>query len=796
MADPLLRSWRDTLASQVQIVRGRVMDNASGDAAAEQPDNGSTDRNQKIEAADKFRQEMEALAINARDLILAQPPIGFLGYVISQFHVAIMQASTDSDDVSSFRQKAVVKTYQLVLEYMHAVWSSHANLPDEAQAVDEDKAGELMAVFAALEIATMLYCMASSAARIDDGTRKHSADTEFHAKSSWSLIRGHRYQVLEEEFFRFALEPHSEALKTTYGVDHSEIAAGIQRIADAFRIGVSKAAEGLNAAMQRAHGIAETTGQEIEAVLTRLRVEEPEFAEEIGHQIQDMLFGGVCNLSRHSGLPAALLDDLSYATGENTEFFAGGEFAGTPMRALPARSKPAIKIGGAVYATDGQFVRDSAYRAIQWGLWKRLPYRDEWISRQGRRVEEAYPTIFSQQLRQASSFESVYHKDVITDEWVECDLLLLIDDVLMVIESKAGVMPMHSPATNFASHERTINELIGKAYKQCARFIEYLASAPEVPLFSLQDGTYVEVAHIRFDRFRLILPIGLTIEAFTPFSAMAKELPGIVPILGAHPFISMAVDDLFVLNRFLPTTGQLIHYLTVRQQVASITKALLFDEIDHLGAYISRNRFDMDLREQLKEADLVTWDAFSDAVDHHFEGPDWAKQPVPAQSIPAGLARLLEALDRHRPAGWLRIDALLRDYDQTGRENVAAFLEQLEPTLLEHPKRRFLIANDTPLETWLCRAGAEPSADEIQFQGQVACAVAQAKKTEVLVLSYGRPGDIGNIHLQTIGMATILQLNYPVIQAEAARQQQKLTTPKRALRKGKKNKQRPGRRRT
>ena len=650
---------------------------------------------------------MEALALKARDLVLAQPPIRFLGYVLSQFHVAMLLVGTDAAE-SSYQQKKAMKTYQLVLEYMHAVWSCHADLPGEAQAVDEGKAGELMEVFAALDIKTMLYCMASAAARIDDGAGGHSADTEFRAKSSWSLIRGHRYQVLEEEFFRFALEPHSDALKSAYGVDSDEIAAGIQRIADAFRAGLSRAAEGIIVAMERAYGMAKASGEDIETIMTRLRAEEPEHTEEIGHQIQDMLLGGVCNLSRHSGLPAALLDDLSYAPGENTQFFAAGEFAGTPMRALPARSKPGIKLGGSVYATDGQFVRDSAYRAIQWGLWKRLPYRDEWINRQGRRVEEAYPKIFSHQLRRARSFESVYHKDATTGEWVECDLLLLIDDVLMVIEGKAGVMPMQSPATNFASHERTINELIGKAYKQCARFIEYLASAPEVPLFSLQNSSHVEIARIKRDRFRLILPIGLTIEAFTPFSAMAKELPGIVPILGAHPFISMSVDDLLFLNRFLPTTGQLIHYLTVRQQVASMPKVLLFDEIDHLGAYISRNRFDIDLRKHSKEADLVYWDAFSDTVDHHFEGEHWAERPVPAQSMPAALIRLFEALDRLRPAGWLRIDALLRDYDQTGRENVAAFLEQLEPTLHEHPKRRFLIASDTPLEAWLCRAGAEP----------------------------------------------------------------------------------------
>ena len=68
-------------------------------------------------------------------------------------------------------------------------------------------------------------------------------------------------------------------------------------------------------------------------------------------------------------------------------------------------------------------------------------------------------------------------------------------------------------------------------------------------------------------------------------------------------------DDLFVLNRFLPTTGVLIHYLQVRQSVGGIRNANLFDETDHLGAYIQQNRFDMTLREQMDGgADMVVWD--------------------------------------------------------------------------------------------------------------------------------------------------------------------------------------------
>lgn len=161
---------------------------------------------------------------------------------------------------------------------------------------------------------------------------------------------------------------------------------------------------------------------------------------------------------------------------------------------------------------------------------------------------------------------------------------------------------------------------------------------------------------MRRDDYRVVLPIGLTVEAFTPFSAMAKELAGVEPILGRHPFVSMSVDDLFVLARFLPTTGELLHYLAVRQQVAGQRGAMLFDEIEHLGAYIRHNRFDLLIREQLKEADKVVWTDSGDVIDRYFEGEDWSSKSVPNQIRPSKFDEIFEVLDRLRPAEWLNVD--------------------------------------------------------------------------------------------------------------------------------------------
>ena len=137
--------------------------------------------------------------------------------------------------------------------------------------------------------------------------------------------------------------------------------------------------------------------------------------------------------------------------------------------------------------------------------------------------ERAFPTILAEQLKEARLFEEVYFKDAGTGEWVETDLVGILDDTLFVVEAKAGVMAMHSPATNYDRHVRTIRELVLKAYRQCRRFIEYVASANEVPIYRLKNGHYEEIAKLRLRDFRRIIPIGLTVEAFTPFSSMCKS---------------------------------------------------------------------------------------------------------------------------------------------------------------------------------------------------------------------------------------------------------------------------------
>ena len=710
------------------------------------------------EAATHLCAEMERESLRARSLILRQTPKQLLGYVWSM-HCRNIMGEMDEQGDSYRPNKQVIDNMQFLLEFVHAAWSSSTELVEGRSKLDDAEVAEIFDTLAELRNITMLYCMIKSRGMGVEAGDPRRGEVGFRAMAAWVTLRGRRYQVLEEEFLNFVLRPHDEALRKCYGLGANEIAAGMQAIADATRSGFARAVDHMERGMTAAQ------------LYDRTEDISPDIVTGMREAVDDLLNGGICNLSRHTNLTRPLLEDLSYSPGENTEFLAEGELRGTPLRTLPSLVKPGIRLGDDYYITDGQFVRDVAYRCIQRGLLARdLGYREEWNRRQKRVVEDAFTKIFASQLKGAMAYHSVYFREPKTGNWVETDLVVVIEDVLVVAEAKAGVMAMESPAADFDKHMASVERLIVGAYRQCKRFVEYMASAKRVPIYALRGGKHVKVADLRLGAFRKVLPVGLTVESLSPFSTCLNNLEEITPFLGKHGFMSMSVDDLLVLRRFLPTPGELFHYLEVRQQAGSVPDTTLLDETEYLGAYISHNRFDTDLRQQREEASSVVWNSFADVVDRYFEGENAGRGSVPQQRYPAELVAVLKVLDRKHPKGWLEMDAAIRNLGSEERDNLSKCIVGLKATLRRHDYRRMLFYNGMPFQVWVCASGRSPRDEELRRQAEVACLLATAPRTRVLRLSYNKKRRLANAACMSVAAPRKSRNDYSELEREAVTQ--------------------------
>lgn len=664
----------------------------------------SAKQNRK-EAAVGLLREMETTSARMRDLIVAMPAKDLLGYIYSQRMMKAMtdQGSASKGDVADDADD-MINEIQFMLEYVHAVLATDA-APAEVK-FDESKCAELFELSRKLSGHAMLFAMATSADSKDGVFGPDTSEIEFRAKSNWVLLRGNRYQVLEGEFYAYVLAPHDDLLREVYGNTASEIAAGFQDMADATRSGHANAMDGIAQQFEAAQAFADEQKKPLEEIMESWVSDNAAQVKAASFAFEDMFRGGIANVSRHTKLPEKLLADLAYVRGEETEFYAAGDYVGTPYRTLPARKKPLIKLESDYYAVDPCFARDAGYRALLFNLLQRRPdYKKTFENRQKIMSESAFSDILAAQLNGAKIYNEVYYKDPLTKQWSENDTLIMIDDVLFLVEAKAGAAAtIASPALDFERHAQSVQDLVLKAYKQCERFFNYISSANEVPIYHLVNGKYVECDRIRREDYRVMVPIGLTVESFSPFSAYCKELPQVEPLLGEYAFISMSIDDLFVLNRFLPTSGEFAHYIEVRQAVASMRRAHLFDEVDHLGAYVTKNRFDQDIAEQLKDGktDLLVWDGMSHVVDRSFEGEDWESQPFPTQKYPSEVRKLLGAIDATRATGWLLAESNIRNFGEEARERLAQMLSDLRKTMKQHPSRYFIISGDEqPLFVWM-----------------------------------------------------------------------------------------------
>jgi hypothetical protein len=652
------------------------------------------------EAVATLLKDMETTAADMRALIVGMPPEELLGYIYAQRLMKNMEGSDESSaEHDTNGSDDTINEFQFLLEYVHAVLASDM-APDKVE-FGEAKCAELFELSSKLKEQAMFFAIGSSADTENKDFGPDTADIEFQIKSTWVLLRGNRYQVLEGEFYNYVLAPHDDVLKEVYGVGATEIAEGFQDMANATRVGQANAMEEMMKQFEAAQNFAEEQEKTLEDVMEAWVAANADQSRAAGQAMDDMFRGGISNVSRHTKLPLDLLADLAYQRGEETEFFAEGDFAGTPYRTLPARKKPLIKLGSNYFAADPCFTRDAGYRALLFNLLQRKPeYKKTFEERQKIMSEGAFPDILSVQLPGATVYQEVYYKDPVTKQWSENDTLVLIDDVLYLVEAKAGAAAtIASPALDFRRHTQSVQDLVLKAYKQCERFFNYLKSADEVPLYSRADGKYQECGRIRHSDYRVLLPIGLTVESFSPMSAFCKELPQVEPLLGKHAFISMSIDDLFVLKRILPTSGMFAHYMEVRQAVAGMKRAHLFDEFDHLGAYIAKNRFDEDISDQFRddEANMVVWDGMSNVIDRSFEGESWEDNPIPMQEFPDELLMLLGALDNTRAPGWLSAESLIRNYGEQARKDLAKLLSDLGETIGPRPERYFAFSGDGQL---------------------------------------------------------------------------------------------------
>jgi hypothetical protein len=250
---------------------------------------------------------------------------------------------------------------------------------------------------------------------------------------------------------------------------------------------------------------------------------------------------------------------------------------------LPVQKRPFIKVDGISYCFDYYNLFDNIYRIIQKDIKKHdNSYTTVWAKLQQDASEALVEEIFKNLLPGCSTLIGNYYpKNHSLKQMDENDLLVLYDDVLIVVEVKAGSFTYTPAITDLPAHKNSFDALIGEADYQCERTLAYIKENEQVVFY---DDKKVEKITFDSGQFEKVYTFCVTVDNFNTFEAQIEKMNFLEINSGT---VAISIDDLEIYEKYFDSPLYFLHFLEQRKEATKIKQLGLRDELDHLGMYIT-----------------------------------------------------------------------------------------------------------------------------------------------------------------------------------------------------------------
>lgn len=363
----------------------------------------------------------------------------------------------------------------------------------------------------------------------------------FRAETFWMNVRGKRYHVHELQALTDVLSPHSDVLTRLFGIDVPTLIAEAEKILAKLTRGLGDMFSAMHDLQQetllRVAGLGkETRTSDIGELTGRVFRDDLDLSARRDQIAGELMGLDLFDLDKITLLPRRLLHELAWSPGEESEFFAPGEFSGWPLRVWPSMKRPFIRLQNQILCFEVCTLFDNFYRVLQRTILRLEPeYKELWNERQKVVSEELPFSYILRLLPGARMYQSVYYRwrpEAGAYQWYEADGIVIYDDHLFIVEIKAGAFTYTSPATDLAAHLESLRGLVRAPASQGNRFIDYLESSAEV---SIADRDHNEVGRLRrsilgtsrhvqlhWTASRNLLPVLTTCEALALISGTGR----------------------------------------------------------------------------------------------------------------------------------------------------------------------------------------------------------------------------------------------------------------------------------
>lgn len=621
---------------------------------------------------DEVKSEIDALIMKIREEILCCDPLQLLMCSTDYSMRQISQVISESH--MNFEQANAVR----LTEYIQSILVSQDGNYSEIS-TDEDYTDKIFVILNDIktlyEKCIRFYTIWASKAEVD---KTYSADdiTYIVEAQLMNAVRGKRYQFQQLKDLEALIKPHSSKMMDLYGMSSETFLEGLHKLEyslsgakvdsykmffESYKIFCEKA-ESLN-------------GENLDSVMDTISNELEQ------KRVMEKCFGtDLYDVAKVTGWSNTFIRKMSYSLGEATGFFDSGEFSGWPGQDLPVQKRPFIIIGETAYCFDYYNLFDNIYRILQKNMRELDPsYTNTWSELQSKASENLVAKKLKTILPNSKVYVGNYYpENTSLKKMDENDVLAVCDDVILIVEVKAGSFTYTPALTDFQAHQKSFETLIEKADVQCVRTLNYILNNSKAIFYDKDKNEKFSV----YAENKKIYTLCITVDNFNVFEAKIEKTQFFKMNSGT---IAISLDDLGVYEEYFDSELCFLHFLKQRTAATRIKNLMLNDELDHLGLYIENNTYANYIR-QFKDCGRFMTVGFREDLDKYFAGlhNEALKCEKPRQYIPTYIKRILEYLEKNTIVHRVRISDFLLDLSPESKKE---FNEQVERKRLLCKKR-------------------------------------------------------------------------------------------------------------
>lgn len=486
-------------------------------------------------------------------------------------------------------------------------------------------------------------------------------------------VSGKLYPYFEEEHFTSLITPYSKICEDEFGLTSEDIVSGLQKISMQLR------ANGLMQIMPN-----------LETVI--------KFADK--EKITD--FADFFNVEVITNWPDEFINHFSLSIGELPDYYQND--IQLMNKELPQKYKPFLKYNDKFYCTSIDNLLDNFYRAFVKVLRKANPKLSAEINELQKSLSEELPfDLLEKLLPKAKVYKNIYYKAPVgangRNEWCECDGVIIYDDVMIIVEVKAGAISPASPFSDEESFKSSLKELTENPYNQTIRFYEEYLKNNKIEIYHKESKKkYQLITELKEVKF--IQACCVTLDDLNEIAAQIEKTDLIKN--SSLPVWCISIGDLRVYVEVLDSPSHFLNFLYQRSKVSRNEHIKLNDELDHLGMYLAYNDYSnyvYELLEDAKEADItsVYFGSYRDEINEYMAFKHMSRfeidknkfslydlrQEKPKQDMEIEFETIIKLLDNSKDVLNIRVARYLLLLDSYTRSNIAEFLRTRTRKLIE-----------------------------------------------------------------------------------------------------------------